>query len=58
MPKTIIIAKRKAQKAWTLACKHEGVKPSSLFVEFDEKNPFVDEYNKNMNIVLEYMQGE
>lgn len=58
MPKTILIAKRKAQKAWTLACKHDGIKPSTLFVEFRESNPYAEEYYKHMAIVLEYMTGE
>lgn len=58
MPKIIKIAHIKAQKLWRMACKHDGVKPSTLFVEFRESNPYAEEYYKHMAIVLEYMTGE
>ena len=30
---------------WNLACKHDGIEPSSLFVVFSKDNPWAKKHN-------------
>ena len=40
------------KQLWDLCCKYDGISPDSKFVAFSLNNPYVDRYNKAMELYL------